>query len=273
MRSRSNIVWLLVLPLCACAVSPPLPQQLVSVGAVMNSLMCGMVKAHQNPEAARFLNGQRASVSLELKIVNSSTAGISVGGGGGGGGGGSGKSSGKGGGGGGSSNSVIAFQGLSLTPSLTASFTQGWTVDTTTNVTFAFPDNPSLDANICQAKEDLEDLDQFGFSRWLGDTLSGLAKVSDISGSPIPAPKLSYDANFGVQSGINGSLTIVPLTGLGIPITPNGGYSRNDIQHLTISIPPVQRQTGGGGGSPIILFSQPANAPVLSLRNIRRLPE
>ena len=86
MRPHSNVVWLVVLPLAACAMSPPLPQQLVSVGAVMNSLMCGMVKAHQNPEAARFLNGQRASVTLELKIVNSSTAGISIGGGGGGGG-------------------------------------------------------------------------------------------------------------------------------------------------------------------------------------------
>jgi hypothetical protein len=84
MRLASSLATFSAFLLFGCTSSPPLPQQLISVGAVMNSLMCGVVKAHQEHPA--LLNSQTASVALELKIVNSSSAGVSVGGGGGAGG-------------------------------------------------------------------------------------------------------------------------------------------------------------------------------------------
>jgi hypothetical protein len=279
--------------LLSCTTTPPLPQQLVSVGAVMNSLMCGLVKAHQAYPKA--LNNQSASVALELKIVNSAAIGVSVGAGGGTGGAGPGGAN-TGSASTGSSTgskssasaasahsaspasttSVIAWQGLSLTPSLSASYTEGWTVDTTTTLVFMFPSDPSKDTNICTGKEDAEDLDQFGFSRWLADTLSGVASISDVTAGGTPMRKFLYDANFGVQAGINGSLTIVPVA-LPIPITPSGSYSRNDVQHLTVNIP--KSSTGGAGmnlESMIIKnlsVATAANAPVISLDALRRLPE
>jgi hypothetical protein len=294
MRVCIRVAAPFLLCLAGCAVSPPLPQQLVSVGAVMNSLMCGMVKAHQNPTSGPLLNGKQASVALELKIVSSANVGVSVGeagssrsigdNSGGGSGPSSGGSSGRGSGLGGSSGqnapitsttSVIAWQGLSLAPSFGATYTQGWTVDTTTTVTFNFPSSPTLDnKEVCSSREMQEDADQFGFSRWLSDTLSSLVSVSDISTTSIPDRKLSYDANFGVTSGVNGSLTIIPLTGLAIPLTPNGGYSRNDVQHVTINIPPAKQPTAGSGtGSKLFASSVGSNPPVVSLRNLKRLPE
>jgi hypothetical protein len=285
----------ILLCLAGCSVSPPLPQQLVSVGAVMNSLMCGMVKAHQDPTSGPLLNGKQASVALELKIVSSANVGLSVGdagsgrsigqnSGGGSGqslGGGSGPGIGQGSGGGSgrgapitSTTSVIAWQGLSLAPSLGATYYQGWTVDTTTTLTFNFPSSPTLDnKDVCSSREMQEDLDQFGFSRWLSDTLSSLVSVSDISTKSTPDRKLSYDANFGVTSGVNGSLTIIPLTGLAIPLTPSGGYSRNDVQHLTINIPAVKQPTAGSGAQKLFESSVGSPPPVVSLRNLRRLPE
>jgi hypothetical protein len=277
--------------LLSCTTAPPLPQQLVSVGAVMNSLMCGLVKAHgAYPKA---LNNQSASVALELKIVNSAAIGVSVGAGGGAPGAGTGSTGGTGTGSStgtkssasaasahsaspAGATSVIAWQGLSLTPSLSASYTEGWTVDTTTTLVFTFPSDPSKDTNICTEKEDEEDLDQFGFSRWLADTLSGVASISDVTAGGTPKQKFLYDANFGVQAGINGSLTIVPVA-LPIPITPSGSYSRNDVQHLTVNIP--NSSTGGPNmnlESLIIknaLVGTTAKAPVISLDALRRLPE
>jgi hypothetical protein len=284
----------ILLCLAGCSVSPPLPQQLVSVGAVMNSLMCGMVKAHQDPTSGPLLNGKQATVALELKIVSSANVGLSVGdagsgrsgqnSGGGSGqslGGGSGPGIGQGSGGGSgrgapitSTTNVIAWQGLSLAPSLGATYTQGWTVDTTTTLTFNFPSSPTLDnKDVCSSREMQEDLDQFGFSRWLSDTLSSLVSVSDISTKSNPDRKLSYDANFGVTSGVNGSLTIIPLTGLAIPLTPSGGYSRNDVQHLTINIPAVKQPIAGSGAQKLFESSVGSPPPVVSLRNLRRLPE
>jgi hypothetical protein len=280
-----------LLCLAGCTVSPPMPQQLVSVGAVMNSLMCGMVKAHQDPTSGPLLSGKQASVALELKIVSSANVGISVGEGGAGqggggagqGGGGAGQGgggAGQGGGGAGrgapitSTTSVIAWQGLSLAPQLSATYTQGWTVDTTTTLTFNFPSSPTLDnKEVCSSREMQEDLDQFGFSRWLSDTLSSLVSVSDISTKSTPDRKLSYDANFGVTSGANGSLTIIPLTGLAIPLTPSGGYSRNDVQHLTINIPAAKQPTAASGSQKLFESSVGSPPSVVSLRNLRRLPE
>jgi hypothetical protein len=295
MRMGIRVSAPFLLCLAGCTISPPLPQQLVSVGAVMNSLMCGMVKAHQDPRSGPLLNGKQASVALELKIVSSANVGVSVGQGGpgqgfgggpgqgfgGGGGQGFGGGGGRGFGGGAgqaitSTTSVIAWQGLSLTPQLSATYTQGWTVDTTTTLTFNFPSSPTLDnKDVCSAREMQEDSDQFGFSRWLSDTLSSLVSVSDISTTSTPDRKLSYDANFGVQSGANGSLTIIPLTGLAIPLTPNGGYSRNDVQHLTINIPAAAAKQPGAGAGAQKLFESSVGSPpsVVSLKNLRRLPE
>jgi hypothetical protein len=294
MRMGVRVSAPILLCLAGCSVSPPLPQQLVSVGAVMNSLMCGMVKAHQDPTSGPLLNGKQATVALELKIVSSANVGLSVGdagsgrsgqnSGGGSGqslGGGSGPGIGQGSGGGSgrgapitSTTNVIAWQGLSLAPSLGATYTQGWTVDTTTTLTFNFPSSPTLDnKDVCSSREMQEDLDQFGFSRWLSDTLSSLVSVSDISTKSNPDRKLSYDANFGVTSGVNGSLTIIPLTGLAIPLTPSGGYSRNDVQHLTINIPAVKQPIAGSGAQKLFESSVGSPPPVVSLRNLRRLPE
>jgi len=240
------------------------------------------------------LDKQSASVALELKIVTSAAIGISIGVGGGGagtggastGGAGTGGSTGRSSAGTASARSaspagttsVIAWQGLGRTPSLSASYTEGWTVDTTTTLVFMFPDDPSKDTNICTDKEDQEDLDQFGFSRWLADRLSGVASISDISAGGTPTRKFLYDANFGVQSGVNGSLTIVPVA-LPIPITPNGAYSRNDVQHLTINIPKSSGGMPDPGMNPDRLIIKnlfagtSASAPVISLGALKRLPE
>lgn len=255
-----------------CTGSPPSPQQLVSVGAVMNSLMCGMVKAHKDPQSGPLLDGKQASVALELKIVNSSSAGLTVGSGGG-----SGSSSGSGskpgGGSPSASTSVIAWQGFSFGPSFGATYTEGWTVDTTTTVTFSFPSSPKEDnISVCKTKAG-EDSDQFGFSRWLAETLGSLVTVSDISRTGIPDKKLSYDANFGVTSGVNGSVTIIPLTGVAIPITPSGSYSRNDVQHLTINIPPAKQSSGPLPGGAFVQQFQLKNPPVVSLKSLRPIPE
>ena len=123
--------------LLSCVTTPPLPQQLVSVGAVMNSLMCGLVKAHK--AYPKVLDKQSASVALELKIVNSAAIGVSVGAGGGTGGastGGTGTGSSTGGKSSASAatahsaspaggTSDIVWQGFSLTPSLSATYTEG----------------------------------------------------------------------------------------------------------------------------------------------------
>jgi len=66
MRPASCVAACAEFLLLSRTTNPPLPQQLVSVGAMMNSLMCGLVKAHN-----AYPKVLDASVALELKIVNS----------------------------------------------------------------------------------------------------------------------------------------------------------------------------------------------------------
>jgi hypothetical protein len=190
-------------------------------------------------------------VNLELKIISSENAGLSVGGGG---------------------AKVVGWKGVSLVPTLGATYSEGWTVDTNTTLTFLFPSDPNQDSKVCTAKEELDPL---GFSRWLADTLIGISRVTDISGKGTPERKLVYDANFGVTYGASASLTVIPLVGL--PVTPSGGVSRNDVQHLTVTIPAPAEKAAGAAPAPN-LFTQKlmipiGTTPAISVRDMRRVPE
>jgi hypothetical protein len=237
--------------LTAACTNPPRPQELVSAGAIMNSLMCGMVMVHQNKAAGSLLSGKKAVVNLELKIVSSENLGLSVGG---------------------SGAKVVGWQGVSLVPTFGTTYSQGWTVDTNTTLTFEFPNDPEQDSKVCTAREEL---DPFGFSRWLAETLIGISRVTDISGKGTPDRKLVYDANFGVNYGASGSVTVIPLVGL--PVTPSGGYSRNDVQHLTVTIPaPAEKAAVVAPASTFFtqkLIIPIGSTPGISVRNMRRVPE
>lgn len=198
---RTKLLASLVL-LAGCAVgAPPTPQRLVSVGAIINSALCGIVAAHKNGPAGATLNNQTVSLELELKIVSCESGGVSLGGsannscasssGAGGGGGG------KGGSGSTASTGVLSFSGFGLTPSLSLGANSGWTVDTFTTLTIQMPAMPSAYktdvTQCCQAKLIKEEGDQFGFVRWLGDTLPGIASASQLSLSGNPATALSLE--------------------------------------------------------------------------------
>jgi hypothetical protein len=290
---RANLFASLVL-LTGCAVGPPpTPQNLVSVGSIIMSSLCGMVAAHKNGPAGATLNNQSVSLELELKIASCESGGVSLGGsansscgsssGGGSGSGGGGSGTGKSGSGSTASTGVLSFSGLGLTPSLSLGANSGWTVDTFTTLTIQMPPKPnSYDPDVaqyCQAKLVKEGGDQFGFVRWLGDTLPGIASASQLSiaGNPSKALSLEYEANFGVTYNASGGITVIPVT-VPIPIGVAGAYSQNDVQALTINIgkPPSKTSQPGGSIEEIQKFfapAAPAGAPKISLAHFRHLPE
>jgi len=105
--------------------------------------------------------------------------------------------------------------------------------------------------------------------------LVGISRVTDISGKGTPDRKLLYDANFGVTYGANGALTVIPLVGL--PVAPSGGASRNDVQHLTVTIPAPTEKAATAPPGPS-LFTQRiiipiGTTPAISVSNMRRVPE
>lgn len=208
----------LCLIVCACGFTPPQPAETIPVAAVINAIVCGLSSAVQqetiehanDPSRPELLKGQVATVFLDLKIVDSTTLAANVGGSG-------------------TSNSgIISFSGGTLLPSLIASDAVTWTADSTINLPYTLD---SFNPAVCKAAELDSQTDRYGFSRWLSDTLSSMSRVADISNTT--KRTLTYDSNFGVTTGGGAGLKLVLYV---VPLGLTANTSRNDVQHLRVTI-------------------------------------
>jgi hypothetical protein len=242
-----------------CGTSPPTPQETVPVSDILNALVCGLArgvdlaqkeataeadyaKANRTsgPRFTDLLTNQTATIKLELQTTDASnfSAGFNSSGGSSGA-----PSSGtlK------SSNpstatasstattksSVISFG--SVVPSLSVSASASWVVNSTLVLAY---DLDKYNSAVCNAAK-LSEQDKFGFSVWLGDTLSALSRVSNIGSTS--SRSITYDSNFGVTTGGTAGAAVSI-----IPISLNGGTSRADVQHLNVVIGKPAPISGGG---------------------------
>src|SRR5262249_31921485 len=102
MLSRGPVWSVMCVSLCSLEVSgcgmraPPDPTQLIAVADVMNSIFCGISLASDRAHSKQVSLPRYAALTLHLKIINSTSIGISLGGGSSSGGGGGSSGGGKG---------------------------------------------------------------------------------------------------------------------------------------------------------------------------------
>ncbi len=213
MKSIAVLRWLALascglIALPGCSLNAPQPSGVVHVADLINSVKCGLAQALMSDAGKRRLPGTIASVELELKVVD--TRGFDAS---------SPAASGP---------VILAWAGPLALPTLGATQQEGFTVDTTIDLTYKL-DAPNVQT--CSA-EGVDAYDKFGFARWLGDVIAGLSKVS-MQGPRGSLDKLTYDATFAVTRSrtAGGSLTVV-FFNAGADTT----RSRADTQHLRIVI-------------------------------------
>ncbi len=194
--------------MAACALRAPEPGDTIHVADIINSVKCGLAEAMRTDAGRRRLPGTIATVELQLKVADTRSASVnspSV-----------------------TGPVIFAWMGPSVLPTLSATTTQSFTVDTTINLTYKL-DAPNTAA--CDAAG-VDVTDKLGFARWLGDIVAGLSKVSP-RGARGTLDRLTYDATFAVtRDAVAGASVKVVFVDVGA----NAGRGRSDTQRLKIVI-------------------------------------
>ena len=210
-RRQSIGIWLGLSCLAAvggCALQAPEPGGVIHVADIINSVKCGLAEAMLSEPGQRRLPGTVATVELQLKVVDTRSFSAST------------PSA--------SAPAVFPWFGPVVLPNLAGSNQQSFAVDTIIDLTYRL-DAPNVQA--CNAPG-VDRQDKFGFARWLGDIIAGLASVS-LQGPKGSLDKLTYDATFAVtrEGTVGGSVKVVFLTA-----GANLSGGRADTQHLKIVI-------------------------------------
>ncbi|MFC1460594.1 hypothetical protein ACETIH_28560 [Microvirga arabica] len=198
-----------------CATTPPAPTALVPVTHFVNSLKCEFATFLSTYKGKRLnLSDWGVSGSLALNVATSSSMGGGV-----------------------AVSGLVPFQGASADLGFKAGVSRKYT--TNTNLDFELTSS-AASASICQVAGDLLVDGGIGFGTWLTSLANDLDRAA--AGDPkFAVSGLDYELIFAVESsaGVNGSLTIVPLT-----ISAEALASRNDVQTMKINLDPPQKTVG-----------------------------